>query len=158
MEETKWMLREAAVLRRASPWEQIPAFHRMFLKYSSWQAPWRATPVAWKLVNMSINSKVVPCPLVKCCHPCCSAWLSGALQWSSFHLSRASSPVLCVTGASWAGPVLAHTGSGLIQDVLRARNGYNLTWHECLDWLSDENWDSAILWPFFGQVSHLASC
>lgn len=49
----------------------------------------------------------------------------------SFYPSRASSPILCVTGASWPGPMLAHSGSGVIQDVARARNRYDLTWQDC---------------------------
>lgn len=87
--------------------------------------------------------------------------LSLALGSSSsvqlpFHPSRASSPIPCVTGASRAGPVLAHTGSGVIQAVVRARNGYNLTWQDCLGCSSGgESWDSG---AFLGQVSCLASC
>jgi len=83
------MLSEAAVLRRASPWEQIPALHRMFLKYSSWRAPWHVTLVAWKLVNTAINSKVVPFLSVRCCCPHYSAWLAGGLQGSSFPFTPA---------------------------------------------------------------------
>lgn len=85
---TKWILKEVAALRRASPWEQIPALHQMFLKCSSWQAPWHAILVAWKLVNTALIKKVVPFPLVRCCHPCCSAcqvrretWCNSVSLW-----------------------------------------------------------------------------
>lgn len=85
--ETKLILKEAAVLRRASPWEQIPALHQMFLKFSSWQAPWHATLVAWKLVNTAVINKEVPFLLLSCCHPCCSAHkVRRVAQWNSVAL------------------------------------------------------------------------
>lgn len=58
-----------------------------------------------------------------------------------------------MTGASRAGPVLAHAGPRVIQDVVRARNGYDLTWWGYPDCLSDEeSWDSSILWLFGDRI------
>lgn len=80
----------------------------------------------------------------------CLALGSSSRVQFPFHPSGASSPILCVTGESRAGPVLAHTSSGVIQDVVGASNGYNLTQLDCLS--DKESWDSAVLWFFGGSL------